>query len=141
MSETRYTEDDVTLFTPCIPDDASEISIEKVEFPPQGYPVPTFSATFGSNDEETSPGRPQFPNPQMGPRFFSGSSVPFDQRVVHQPPLVHARQQLPASTSATTNLYRYDSRTSDHSRTNSDTPSVDSHVSRNGSGRKRWVIE
>jgi hypothetical protein len=141
LSETRHAEDEDTLFTPYIRDDISEISTEKVEFPPQGYPVPTFSATFRSDDEETSLEKPQISNPQMGPRFFYGSSVPFDQQAVPQPPPVHTRQQPPISTFATPHLYRYDSSASDHSRTNSDAPSVDSHISRNTSGRKRWIIE
>jgi len=140
VSETRHTEDEDALFTPSVRDDVSEISTEKVEFPPRGYLVPTFSATFGPNGEGAPPEKSQFPNPQMGPRFFYGSSVPFDQQAVPQPPPVYTRQQPPAST-CTPHLYQYDRSVSDHSRTNSDAPSVDSDISRNPSGRKRWVIE
>jgi hypothetical protein len=140
LIEARHTEDEDTLFTPYIRDDISEISTEKVEFPAQGYLVPTFSATFGPNDEGAPPEKSQFPNPQMGPRFFSGSSVPFDQQALPQPPPVYTRQQPPTSTFAA-HLYQYDRSVSDHSRTNSDAPSVDSNISRNPSGRKRWVIE
>jgi hypothetical protein len=138
LNETRHTEDEDALCTPYIRDDISEISTEKVEFPSQGYLVPTFSATFGPNDEGAPPEKPRFPSPQMGPRFFNGSSVPFDQQTVSQPPPVYTRQQPPTSTP---HLYQYDRSVSDHSRTNSDATSVDSHVSRNPSGRKRWVIE
>jgi len=138
VSETRHTEDEDALCTPYIRDDISEISTEKVEFPSQGYLIPTFSATFGPNNEGAPPEKSQFPNPQMGPRFFNGSSVPFDQQTVSQPPPVYTRQHPPASTP---HLYQYDKSVSDHSRTNSDATSVDSHVSRNPSGRKRWVIE
>ena len=138
VSETRRTEDEDGLCTPYIRDDISEISTEKVEFPSQGYLVPTFSATFGPNDEGAPPEKSQFPNPQMGPRFFNGSSVPFDQQAVSRPPPVYTRQQPPSSTP---HLYQYDRSVSDHSRTNSDASSDDSHVSRNPSGRKRWVIE
>ena len=138
VSETRHTDDEDALCTPYIRDDISEISTEKVEFPSQGYLVPTFSAAFGSNNEGAPPEKSQFPNPQMGPRFFNGSSVPFDQQTVSQPPPVYTRQQLPASIP---HLYQYDRSVSDHSRTNSDATSDDSHVSRNPSGRKRWVIE
>ena len=140
MNETRHMEDDDVLFSPYVQDDASEISTEKVEFPPLGYPVPTFSSAFRSNDEETPPEKPQFPNPQMGPRFFYGSSVPFDQQAIVQPPHAHTRQQPSTSTFGTTHLYRHDSDASNHSRTNSDA-SVDSNISRNGSSKKRWVIE
>jgi len=140
LCETRHTEDEDALFTPYMRDDISEISTEKVEFPPQGYLVPTFSATFGSSGEGAPPEKPQFPNPQMGPRFFHESSVPFDQGAVPQPPPAHTRQQPPTST-FTGHLYQYDRSVSDHSRTNSDAPSVDSNISRNPSGKKRWVIE
>jgi len=141
LNETRYVEDEDALFTPYIRDDGSEISAEKVEFPSLGYPVPTFSATFRSDEDETSPEIPQFPNPQMGPRFFYESSIPFDQQAVPQPPPAHTRQQSSGANFATSHLYRYDSGASNHSRTNSDAPSVDSGVSGDGSGRKRWVIE
>jgi len=140
LSETRHTEDEDALFTPYMRDDISEISTEKVEFPPLGHPVPTFSATFRSNDEGKSSEKSQFPNPQMGPRFFYGSSVPFNQQAVPEPAPAYTRQQSPTSNWATAHLYRYDSGANDHSRTNSDT-SIDSSISRNDSGRKRWVIE
>jgi len=139
LNETRHTEDEDALFTPYMRDDISEISTEKVEFPPLGYPVPTFSATFKSDNEGTPPEEP-FQNPQMGPRFFYGSSIPFNQQDILQPPPAHTRQQPPTSTFDTTHLYRYDGGASDHSRSNSDA-SVDSSISRNGSSRKRWVIE
>ena len=142
MDETRP-EDEDSIFTPYMQDDASEISAEKVEFPPLGYPVPTFSSAFRSDDEDAPSEKPQFPNPQMGPRFFYGSSLPFNQQAVLEPAPAHTRQQPPASTFATPYLYQYDSGSSNHSRTNSNdsNASVDSGVSRTGSGRKRWVIE
>ena len=103
VSESRHMEDEDILFTPHVQDDASEISIEKVEFPPLGYPVPTFSAAFRSDDEDDFQEKPQFPSPQMGPRFFYTSPVPFDQRAVLEPPLAHTRQQPPVLT--TPHLY------------------------------------
>jgi len=140
LNETRYTEDEDTLVKPYARDDISEISTEKVEFPPLGYPVPTFSAAFRSKDEENLLEKSTFPNSQMGPRFFYESSVQFDQRAVLEPAPAHTRQPPALTTSATPHLYRYDSDSSNHSRTDSDT-SVESSVSRSGSGRKRWVIE
>jgi len=139
LNETRRTEDEDELFTPYMRDDISEISTEKVEFPPLGYPVPTFSAAFKSNDEETPSEQPQFPNSQMGPRFFYGSTLPFDHRAILEPAPAHIRKQPPTSNFAT-HLYRYDGDSSNHSRTNSDA-SVDSSISRSVSGKKRWVIE
>lgn len=138
VNETRRTEEE-ELFTPNMPDDISEISTEKVEFPPLGYPVPTFSSAFKSNDEETPSEKPQFPNPQMGPRFFYGSTLPFDQQAIPEPAPAHTRDQPPALTFAT-HSYRYDSDSNNHSRTNSDA-SVDSSISRSVSGKKRWLIE
>jgi len=131
LSESRYMDDEDTLFSPNGQDDASEISIEKVEFPPMGYPVPTFSAAFRSNAEDDTPEKPQFPNPQMGPRFFYGSSVPFDQRAVLEPAPAYIRQQPPTST--TPHLYQYDGGAAIHSRSNSD-------VSVYSGTRKRWVL-
>lgn len=134
LSETRHMEDEDTLFSPPMQDDASEISIEKVEFPPLGYPVPTFSAAFRSNnDEEDPPEEPRFPTPQMGPRFFSATSVPFDQRAVLKPVPAHTRKPPPTSTIPHT--YQYNGGATNHSRSNSDA-SVYSGVS-----DKRWVVE
>jgi len=140
VNETRRTEEEDELFTPYMRDNISEISTEKVEFPPLGYPVPTFSSAFKSNDEETPSEKPQFQNPQMGPRFFYGSTLPFDQQAILEPAPAHTRKQPPALTFATPHLYRYDSDSNNHSRTNSDA-SVDSSISRSVSGKKRWVIE
>lgn len=93
LNETRHMEDEDVLFTPHIQDDASEISAEKVEFPPLGFPVPTFSAAFRSDEEDEFSEKPQCPTPQMGPRFFYASSIPFDQRTVLEPAPALTRQQ------------------------------------------------
>jgi len=140
LNETRRTEDEDALFTPYIRDDISETSSEKVEFPPLGYPVPTFSAAFKPSDEGDLSEKSQFPNPQMGPRFFYGSSVPFDQQTIREPDPAHTRQPPQPSNYSTPHLYQYDNDATNHSRTNSET-SVDSNVSRSVSGKKRWVIE
>lgn len=129
VSETRHTEDEDILFVPHDQDDASEISTEKVEFPPLGYPVPTFSAAFRTKDENDLSEKPQFSSPQMGPRFFNTPSVPFDQRTLLEPPPAHTRQQFPPSTIP--HLYRYDCGATNHSRSDSDASSI--------SG-KNWVI-
>jgi len=139
LSEAHHTEDEDALFTPYMRDDISEISTEKVEFPPLGHPVPTFSATFRSNDEGKVSEKSQLPNPQMGPRFYR-SSVPFNHQAVSEPVPAYTRQQSPTSNWATPHLYRYDSGASNHSRTSSEN-SADTNISRNSSGRKRWVIE
>ena len=132
MNETRRTEDEDALFTPHVQDDASEIFFEKVEFPSLGYPVPTFSAAFRSHDEDPSE-KPQFPNPQMGPRFFNKSSVPFDQRAILEPAPAQIRQ-LP-STSMAPPLYQYDTGIANHTRSNSDASTY------SNTSRKCWIVE
>jgi len=140
LNASRHAEDEDTLCTPYVRDDISEISTEKVEFPPLGLPVPTFSSAFRSNDEESPPEKPQFPNPQMGPRFFYASTVPFDQQAILEPASAHVRKPPPGANFATPHLYQYEDSSREHSRTNSDA-SADSSISRNASGKKRWVIE
>lgn len=136
LGEARNAEDEDGLFTAHVQDDASEISVEKVEFPPLGYPTPTFSAAFRSEGEGTLSEKIQFPNPQMGPRFFCGSSVPFDQQAILQPTPAHTRKQPPTLDHVTPYLYQPDSGPNSHSRANSD-----ASIERSGSGKKRWVIE
>jgi len=54
--------------------DEESIADEKFDFPPTRHPIPTFSASFGSNNNVPLPG-------QMGPRFFNQSALPFDRPV------------------------------------------------------------
>lgn len=53
--------------------------IEKVPFPSNDKPIPTFSATFGSGPEVPPPSQ-MFPSrgPRLGPRFFNPSAEPFE---------------------------------------------------------------
>jgi hypothetical protein len=53
---------------------------EKVAFPSNEKPVPTFSATFGSGSEVPVPSQMFRPSPQLGPRFFNASAEPFESR-------------------------------------------------------------
>jgi hypothetical protein len=53
---------------------------EKVSFPSNEKPVPTFSATFGSGSEVPVPSQMFRPGPQLGPRFFNSSAEPFESR-------------------------------------------------------------
>ncbi|KAK0208401.1 hypothetical protein DFS33DRAFT_1459194 [Desarmillaria ectypa] len=50
--------------------------IEKVHFPSNEKPIPTFSASFGSGSEVPPP-RLMFPS-RIGPRFFNRSAQPFE---------------------------------------------------------------
>ena len=120
MHGTRNTDDGEKLFTPYVQDDASEISVEKVAFPPLDHPVPTFSAAFGRNDGGAAPERLQFPNPQMGPRFFNGSSVPFE------PAQAHTRKPTP---------HQHDNGVANHFRSDSNSSTQSS------TSAQRWVLE
>lgn len=64
------------LFTP------NPSDMEKVEFPSEKVPIPTFSVAFGSSDEVPPPSQTQFAPRQMGPRFFNNHLEHFDP----QPP-------------------------------------------------------
>lgn len=61
-------------------DDYSSSEKEKIDFPSNARPVPTFSAAFGSGDEVPPPSQMRFgPGPrQMGPRFSDKTSEPFE---------------------------------------------------------------
>jgi len=54
--------------------DEESLSDEKFDFPPTRHPIPTFSGSFGSNNNVPLPG-------QMGPQFFNQSTLPFDRPV------------------------------------------------------------
>ncbi|KAJ7785881.1 hypothetical protein B0H16DRAFT_1670180 [Mycena metata] len=54
--------------------------MEKVAFPSNEKPVPTYSATFGSGSEVPVPSQMFRPSPQLGPRFFNSSAEPFESR-------------------------------------------------------------
>ncbi|KAJ7293166.1 hypothetical protein C8J57DRAFT_1041078 [Mycena rebaudengoi] len=54
--------------------------MEKVAFPSNEKPVPTFSVTFGSGSEVPVPSQMFKQSPQMGPRFFNQNAEPFDAR-------------------------------------------------------------
>ncbi|KAJ7169468.1 hypothetical protein C8R46DRAFT_897285 [Mycena filopes] len=54
--------------------------MEKVAFPSNEKPVPTYSATFGSGSEVPVPSQMFRPGPQLGPRFFNSSAEPFERR-------------------------------------------------------------
>jgi len=50
--------------------------MEKVAFPSDEKPIPTYSATFGSGPEVPVPS--QMFAPRLGPRFFNASAEPFE---------------------------------------------------------------
>lgn len=51
--------------------------VEKVAFPSNEKPIPTYSATFGVG-AEVPPPRQMFAKRMMGPRFFNRSASPFE---------------------------------------------------------------
>jgi len=59
-------------------EDLTRSSTEKVQFPSNQKPIPTFSATFGSGDEVPVPSQ-MFPShPRLGPRFYNATAEPFE---------------------------------------------------------------
>jgi hypothetical protein len=111
-------------------DDFSE---EKFDFPSTHRPIPTFSATFGSNDRVLL-------SDQMGPRFFNQSAVPFNPPVdiesATNSSVEHPTPPRPVYPGPTRSLTR-------HITENSTSSQASSTVSMNAPsiGRSRWVIE
>ncbi|KII93632.1 hypothetical protein PLICRDRAFT_35861 [Plicaturopsis crispa FD-325 SS-3] len=105
--------------------------LEKVDFPSNEKPVPTYSAAFGSGDEVPPPGQ-MFAGRQMGPRFYSANAEPFESEAdVTAPQRAHTRS--PSEVSREAPLVRKTSRASERS--------FDSTTSSSLGHSKRWVIE
>ncbi|KAI1797578.1 hypothetical protein LXA43DRAFT_877443, partial [Ganoderma leucocontextum] len=104
---------------------------EKIDFPPNFEPVPTFSVMFGSGLEVPPPAQMRFAPRNMGPRFnSSASSNPFDTPTESRSSL---RSHSPTSLARQTSVSSQMSANSAHSLNS---------VGSAGSGRgKRWVIE
>jgi len=139
-------------FTPVTP---GGTDLEKVAFPSNEKPIPTYSATFGSGPEVPLP--TQMFASRMGPRFFNASTEPFEFQsnpsLVTAPlpvltrtesdksskdvPLVRrgTRESDRSTKSSSSSSYSY-SRDSDHSRNNSQ-----STLPGRANNGKRWVIE
>lgn len=122
--------------------------MEKIDFPSNEKPIPTFSATFGSGPEVPPPSHMFAPRaPRMGPRFYNQAAEPFET----------PRNTIASPTPALTRTSSVDSNQSStvmHSDTRSITKSVGtlatyySYSPTEGSprndtvvGGKRWVIE
>jgi len=103
--------------------DGESFSEEKVDFPSTRHPIPTYSASFDSNNLPGS----------MGPRFFNQSAVPFDRPVDTES---GASSYVDHSMQPTSPLSRNVSELSTSSQASSimtmNAPSI---------GRSRWVIE
>lgn len=127
---------------------------EKVDFPSNHQPIPTFSATFGKGSEVPVPTQ-MFPA-QMGPRFFR-TAQPFDSRStspITAPSMAYTRTSVISENSpleeGASGMMRSNTRASDtsfHSVASYYKYSDDERPSRSGSlsGQtmqgKRWVIE
>ncbi|PIL30969.1 hypothetical protein GSI_07138 [Ganoderma sinense ZZ0214-1] len=124
---------------------------EKIDFPPNFEPVPTFSAMFGTGPEVPPPAQMRFGPRHMGPRFASNaSSNPFDtpteSRSVSSSWLRPSTTTLNGSQSGSGSppLSSAASLRSGSPTSLTRQTSVSSQMSANsaGSGRgKRWVIE
>ncbi|TFY71140.1 hypothetical protein EVG20_g1872 [Dentipellis fragilis] len=146
-------------FVPVTPHGLGVQDPEKVDFPSNDSPIPTFSAAFGSGSEVPPPSQMKFAPRQMGPRFNDPSAEPFEQLRVDIPAPPLARQG--SSPNSTSPMARYGSPTYARSLTRHGTQAsqssfasmTSSNVSHStggsspGSsegtigGRMRWVIE
>ncbi|KAJ3741615.1 hypothetical protein DFH05DRAFT_1506789 [Lentinula detonsa] len=130
---------------------------EKVAFPSNQQPIPTFSAAFGKGNEVPVPSQ-MFPT-QMGPRFFR-SAEPFDSRSVSPikaPSMAYTRSSIRSSDSLSPTdegsdmVMRSNTRASDtsyHSVASFYKYSDDGHSrsesmsdARQNMQGKRWIIE
>ncbi|KAE9410659.1 hypothetical protein BT96DRAFT_961456 [Gymnopus androsaceus JB14] len=129
---------------------------EKVDFPSNHQPIPTFSATFGKGSEVPVPTQ-MFPA-QMGPRFFR-TAQPFDSRStspIPAPSMAYTRSSIVSDNSLTdegaSGIMRSNTRASDtsfHSVASYYKYSDDGHERPSRSGSlsaqtmqgKRWIIE
>ncbi|KAI0670209.1 hypothetical protein C8Q78DRAFT_1039658 [Trametes maxima] len=103
---------------------------EKVAFPSNDVPIPTFSVAFGGAGREVPLPSQMFAPRQMGPRFYSGSSEGSGENPFMTP--VDGNTTRSGSPTSYT-LSRHSSRSSQHSQS-----SVESSSSLKS---KRWVIE
>jgi hypothetical protein len=107
------------------------LSDEKFDFPSTRFPIPTFTAMFGSDDEARF---------QAGPRIINQSAVPFDPPVDTESgtnsSVVHSTPPQTVPQGSTRPLTRHGSEHSTYSQASStvtmNAPSI---------GRSRWVIE
>ncbi|CAK5265266.1 unnamed protein product [Mycena citricolor] len=129
---------------------------EKVAFPSNEKPVPTFSATFGSGSEVPVPSQMFKPTAQLGPRFFNNGADPFESRRSSpiSPPAaaltrtltrdsyegsgngmggIPTKRDSDGSFGSLDSYYDYSSGDSRHARRDSEGPTVGQS--------KRWVIE
>ncbi|KAG6844330.1 hypothetical protein H0H87_007688 [Tephrocybe sp. NHM501043] len=108
--------------------------IEKVDFPSNEKPIPTYAVAFGTE--------PSHPHIAQGPRFFDRSAAPFETVDVTIPPNAYTITKKNSAGSLQSSVTRSDTRSSDKSM-----GSLVSFYSYNdrGHGRsdsqKRWVIE
>ncbi|KAL1951764.1 hypothetical protein VTO73DRAFT_913 [Trametes versicolor] len=99
---------------------------EKVAFPSNDLPIPTYSVAFGGNGQDVPPpSQMRFAPRHMGPRFYSGSTDPFE---------TPTGSDAATERSASPTLYRQSSRSSQHSQS-----SIQSSSSQKS--KTRWVIE
>lgn len=107
--------------------------LEKVDFPSNDKPIPTFSVAFGSGDEVPPP--TQMFAQRLGPRFYNPSAEPFETPR-NTPPTTAPPSELSADAQprspigSIASYYSYSPTDSSFSR--SDT---------SGQNGKRWVIE
>ncbi|KAF9015474.1 hypothetical protein BDQ17DRAFT_1295304 [Cyathus striatus] len=125
--------------------DGAPRDIEKVDFPSNEKPIPTFSVTFGIQTNG-----PDFSGSVRGPRFFNTSAEPFESSrdISISPPPLALTRQLNDTTAQDSSLQR--SSNHRHAESSSSYSSYLSYRQSTGNGsptnyqqieKKRWVIE
>ncbi|KAI0336143.1 hypothetical protein GY45DRAFT_1316219 [Cubamyces sp. BRFM 1775] len=119
---------------------------EKVAFPSNDLPIPTYSVAFGGNGQDVPPpSQMRFAPRQMGPRFYSSSSssagtdsnpfaTPVDGNTLRS-----GAPSSAGSSSGSPTLSRQSSRSSQHSQLS--VQSAGSSASTGSQKTRRWVIE
>ncbi|KAJ7596724.1 hypothetical protein C8J56DRAFT_1106125 [Mycena floridula] len=113
--------------------------LEKVDFPSNEKPIPTFSATFGSGPEVPPPS--QMFASRMGPRFFNSAAEPFESprsTVLPEPALTRTSSR--SSDQSSTVMHSSENHGTIGSYY-SYSPSEGSPRNDTSIGGKRWVIE
>lgn len=119
----------------------NDSDIEKVDFPSNEKPVPTYSQTFGSGPDVPLPSQ-MFAS--RGPRFFNRSAQPFETLAspVTPPPNAYTITRKVSDGSSHSGVTRSDTRSSDKSFGSiASYYSYSGHSRNNSTQKQRWVIE
>jgi len=115
--------------------------LEKVDFPSNEKPIPTFSATFGSGSEVPPPS--QMFASRMGPRFYNSSAEPFESPINTVSPEPALTRTSSRSSEQSSTVMQSSENHGTIGSYYSYSPPENSYSPRNETsiGGRRWVIE